>query len=139
MTGNPVRFIETGERQRSQRAAPTAICAGETLVSFTTAVDTIDPLAVFQRTAGEERALWIQPASGFSMIAIGTAARLSARGPRRFAEIEAARRCLLSTAIVDQAEGCPVQAPVLVGGFAFDPAAESGPEWEGFPDGKSVV
>ena len=141
MIGHPVTPVEAEELQHSrEEAARTAMHADRTtLVSFTTAVDTIDPLAVFQRTAGEERALWVQPAAGFSMVAIGAAARLAGRGPGRFAQVEAARLRLLSTAFVEQMGGCPVPAPVLLGGFAFDPAAERGPEWEGFPDALLVV
>ncbi len=141
MIGHPVRSVETGGLQHPLEEAARAAAHADrtTLVSFTTAVDTIDPLAVFQRTAGEERALWVQPASGFSMLAIGAAARLTGRGPERFAQVEAARRHLLSIAVVDQVEECPVQAPVLMGGFAFDPAGKSGPEWERFPNALLVV
>lgn len=136
-----MRSVETGGLQHPLEEAARAAAHADraTLVSFTTAVGAIDPLAVFQRTAGEERALWVQPASGFSMLAIGAAARLTGRGPERFAQVEAAMRRLLSTAVVDQVEGCPIQAPVIMGGFAFDPAGERGPEWEGFPDALLAV
>lgn len=104
------------------------------LISKTTRAGAVDPFDLFMNAAGEERALWVQPEAGFSMVAVGVAARLAGRGAQRFAQVEGARRRLLASAIVEQADGNPVPGPVLMGGFAFDPAGERGPEWDGFSD-----
>ncbi len=141
MSGNSVTSVEAGglKDPSLEITSRSAINAdGVTLTSTTTRIDTIDPLSVFQRTSGEERVLWVEPAAGFSMVAIGAAARLTGRGPERFAQVESARRRLLSTAVVKQVEGCPAPAPVFMGGFSFDPAGES-PEWEGFPSALLVL
>ena len=141
MSSNPLTSVEAGGLRDPSSAMATRSAIdtdGFTLTSITTPIDTIDPLTVFQRTSGEEKALWVEPAAGFSMVAIGAAARLGGRGPERFAQVEAVRRRLLSTAVVEQVDGCPVPAPVFLGGFSFAPAGES-PEWEGFPNALLVL
>ncbi len=126
-------------RHPSASAAATQPGRGAAIISSTTAIEPVDPVAVFERFAGEERALWFQPATGFAMAAVGAVARLTAGGSARFAEIETARRRLLADVAVEQPGDFPITAPVVIGGFAFDAERTHGPEWRGFPDALLVL
>lgn len=125
-------LLETGERQAARSGEPV-------LVSTTARVPHVDPAELFDRAKVEERVFWEQPAEGFSLVAVGAAARLTGQGEGRFSQVAAAWRRLLSRAVVDVADAAPVPAPVCVGGFAFDPARRREPHWEDYPDALLVV
>lgn len=90
---------------------------------------------------GWEVALWARPAAGLAMVGLGTAAALTARGPQRFAQLSAAWRQLVETALYESAGQGPARGPIGLGGFAFEDDSEArdgawGPEagpWESFP------
>ena len=124
--------LETGERKAARSGEPV-------LVSTTVPVPHVDPAELFGRAKAEERVLWEQPSDGFSLVAIGAAARLTSGGEARFSQVTAAWRSLLSQAIVDVADPAPVAAPVCLAGFAFDPARRREPHWEGYPDALLLV
>src|SRR5262249_32631120 len=42
-------------------------------------------------------------------------------------------------ALVDSVPSCPLPTPVSLGGFAFDPARQADPRWEGYPDALLVI
>ncbi|HKP20925.1 MAG TPA: isochorismate synthase [Thermoleophilaceae bacterium] len=80
---------------------------------------------------------------GFVLAALGQAAVLEARGPRRFADVAAAARDLGSSAFADDpAEDPsrpPAAGPVFVGGFAFAHDGGASPEWSGLPPASLVL
>jgi isochorismate synthase len=98
-----------------------------------------NPLALFTLGAGFPRAYWEQPDEGFSLVAIGAAQELSSSGESRFAGVSAQWRDLLDTAVVEGDAACPVAAPVCLGGFAFDPARDSGEHWREFAAASLLV
>lgn len=133
----PPPFVE--ELRRLLATAVRRAGGGPALVCAAAPAPKIDPFAVFRRAAGRERALWVQAGEAFALVAVGAAARLAGQGGERFAQVAAAWRRLLARAAVEQGEGCPLPPPVLIGGFAFDPDRERGPEWSDYPDALLVV
>jgi salicylate biosynthesis isochorismate synthase/menaquinone-specific isochorismate synthase len=67
------------------------------------------------------------------LAALGAVAELSAHGPRRFAEIGAQWRELVSDAVAEPVDGPPGAGLVAVGGFAHAPDGATSPRWDGFP------
>ena len=126
------RAIEAGAVAASCRREPV-------LASVSAPLPFIDPLTVFERVVAEERAFWEQPQERFSMVAVGEAAQLTGHGIERFAQVTDAWQRLVSSAVVETADGCPVAAPVCLGGFAFDPAHDPDTAWEGYPDALLTV
>ena len=109
------------------------------LVSTTAHVPFTDPAELFAQAKAEERVFWEQPSEGFSLVAVGAAARLTGRGDDRFSQVTAAWRGLMSRAVTDVVDPAPVAAPVCLGGFAFDPARRREPHWERYPDALLTV
>ena len=126
------RALEAGERRAAQSGEPV-------LVSTTARVPLTDPAELFARAKAEERVFWEQPSEGFSLVAVGAAARLTGRGDDRFSQVTAAWRGLMSRAVTDVVDPAPVAAPVCLGGFAFDPARRREPHWERYPDALLTV
>jgi isochorismate synthase len=113
------------------------------LVSVTAGVSAqLDPVAAVatSRRPGEEWFCFEQPdRDGYAVAALGCAQALRARGPERFTEVSRRWRALTATALAD-----PVQSPlgsglIAVGGFAFAPEGEAGPEWAGFEPASLAV
>lgn len=81
---------------------------------------------------------WAEPNGARTMLGAGEAWRFEAAGEDRFAALEAEWSQFVARALVYQPEPASLSqpaGPVLLGGFAFDPLAEKGPAWQGFPDG----
>ncbi len=125
-------LLEAGGRAAADRGEPV-------LVSTVAAIPAPDHSRLFQRSEAEERAHWEQPDEGFSLTAIGSAARLVGHGDHRFPDVTAAWRSLRSGALLDTAEGFPLALPIALGGFAFHPAGRRDPDWSGFADGLLLV
>ena len=97
--------------------------------------DPVDPIAVFGAAlqAGFDATLWLDTASGRSLVGIGTAARVLPEGPARFAAVGHAWRALVDgIAIEGPAAGSPLAGPMLLGGGAFRDRPSSDPRWAGF-------
>jgi len=128
------------------RAAMTRVTSGRpVLVSVSLALPAIDPLNLFARTAATapERFYWERPADDVAFVGIGAAWAVESAS-----HTVAGRgwRALLETAVIDAtAEGAgrdttdSMAGPLLVGGFAFDPARPATTLWEGYPDGRLVL
>src|SRR5512139_2793835 len=95
--------------------------------------DTIDPLQVFAAAESAPRFYWEQPAAGRFRVGIGAAARLTAAGPSRFKDIDAAARELFAAI---GWEGAGPRIAQLFGGFAFSPTPRANDLWRGFPSGE---
>ena len=73
------------------------------------------------------------------MVGVGSAASLEGFGEGRFTQVSAAYRRLVSEAQIDTCPTYPLAAPVVLGGFAFDPSAPANPAWEAYPDALLVL
>ncbi len=93
----------------------------------------VDPLHVFAAAGRARRFYWEQPTVGRFRVGVGCAERLTARGPDRFARIEAAALEQLGRVTW---EGDGPQLAQLVGGFAFAAGSTNAAPWQGFPDGE---
>ena len=139
--------LAQGAREAAQRGEPMLVCV-------TIPVPPIDPLALFEaagletpglgtpRLETEDRAFWQQPEAQFSLAALGVATRLVGSGSDRFDQVAAAWRRLTADAVSEPFDGCPVAAPVCLGGFAFEAAAGvDGREddWQDYPDALLTV
>ncbi len=129
---------------------------GPLLVSVTIPVPPIDPLALFEAAGPEtpglemgERAFWQQPEAQFSLAALGVVTRLAGSGSDRFDQVAAAWRRLTADAVSEPLGGCPVAAPVCLGGFAFEATAGEAADgevaegrendWQDYPDALLTV
>lgn len=116
-----------------------ARCGHSMLISTTVDIPLVEPALLFSRTQRQERILWEQPSRELSMVAFGTATRLTSHGAQRFSQISAGWRGLLSRTLSDSTSSCPLPAPVSLGGFAFDPARRADPGWEEYPNALLVI
>src|SRR5262249_16382994 len=81
-----------------------------------------DPLRLLRAFPASRRFLWLQPATGQAVAAVGASVVLRARGTRRFSD--------LSAALADVTDGDGLPAGVVaVGGFAFDASARQRAPW----------
>lgn len=104
------------------------------LLSASVPVAPPDPLALFAsaRGAGEEPALFLQPAEDLALVTIGCAWSVEAEGPGRFdAVAQAWAACCEDARLAPDGRSRAV-GPILLGGFGFAPDAASSPTWRGF-------
>lgn len=125
-------------RARLTERLATAVARAEVSggpVLFTLAVPAggEDPLQVAVGS-GAPFAFWEQPSRRMSFAALGSARTLLARGRDRFAAMSAALADLRARTLHHAWEGAD-RAPLLIGGFSFDPASG----WPGFPAGRLVL
>ena len=98
----------------------------------------LDPVATFAAANASERALWIRPGPGFSIVGIGAVETITPTGDGRFSAVSAARAAL--AARVRRVGPGDAPAPVLMGGFSFEPGSrDEPPDWTGFPDARWVL
>ena len=109
------------------------------VVSLTSRVRPRDPLSAFAAAAEADRALWLRPEAGESLVGLGAAHVLRASGPDRFARLADAWRNLLGDALIEDQAGLPSSGPLLLGGFAFDPLRPSSAAWAAFGDAHLVL
>jgi len=126
------RLLEKGVQEASRRHEPV-------LVSTVVRTSSRDPERLFQGAGGQERVLWEQPSQGFSLVAIGAAARLTGGGENPFAQVSAAWRRLRSDTLSDARHKFPFALPICLGGFSFDPLRPRDPCWEAYSDALLIV
>lgn len=105
-----------------------------TLVSATVPVARRDPVALFAaaRAIDDEAAIWLQPGSGFGLVAIGSAWTVEAADGNRFRQVGTAWADLVEDALVRGPNDVSGTGPLLVGGFGFAPEPARSPVWTGF-------
>lgn len=106
------------------------------LTSITLPIPNIEPIALFSaaRSMDLEAALWLQPATGRSIVGIGRAWAVQADGPDRFSRSAAAWREILADSLRSGERAVkPKAGPVLLGGLGFT-GDRPGPDdpWEPF-------
>jgi isochorismate synthase EntC len=108
-------------REASERAHHQGLLV---LASLTEAI----PLEVFGNAAAvsEERTLWLQPDSGFSITSAGAAYVVESAGSERFAQAAAAWEGLSAKALIEGSQES-ASGPLLIGGFSFDAGAAEAP------------
>ena len=112
------------------------------LGSTTRVADDVDPSAVVfaSRAAREDWFCFEQPdRDGSALAALGTVARLTGSGSRRFQQLAADWRELTAGAVADAPDGPPGAGLVALGGFAFAPDGGHAPHWAGFAAADLVV
>jgi isochorismate synthase len=107
-----------------------------TLVGLTLATAPRDPIDLYAaaRALGETPAIWLRPADGFALVAIGSAWTARTSGPDRFRTAARAWVDLTDGAFIhDDANGSRGTGPLLLGGFPFAPDdLHRDPVWRGF-------
>ena len=133
-------LLETLERALTRAVGAVSPGTAERLLCVTLPAPAIDPIAMFE--AAKElggRALWEQPADQFSLVALGAATEVTAYGEDRVQQLTAAWRHLIAGAVADNAEGCPLAAPIAICGLAFQAGGERSGVWQGYPDALFTV
>jgi isochorismate synthase len=130
--------LETGLRAAQQRSRQ----AGRpVLASLVVPGPDLDPLDFFAQGAGPggERVFWTRARTGFTLAGVGATWSVEASGPERFSQVRQAWCDLRQDAWVEAPPDTIGVGPILVAGFAFDPAARSTTLWRGFPDGRALL
>jgi isochorismate synthase len=127
--------------QLAAGAAQARAQRGPVLVSLTERIPWQDAVAFFERGHGlaEERVFWEQPSAGWALAGVGAAQTFTATGPDRCARVDTAWRDLLAGALLSGTDPAAGAGPVLLGGFAFDPARPATALWRGFPEALLVL
>jgi isochorismate synthase len=109
------------------------------LASLTEPIGPADLLSMFHTRAEDhqERFLWLQPDSGFSITGVGAAYEIETNGPNRFSDTAAAWDALCSAPLIEP-DNAPC-GPVLMGGFSFDQGQPASKMWRDYPDGRMVL
>ena len=99
-------------------------------------IDPIDPIALFSaaRALDLEAALWLQPATGRSIVGIGRAWAVEPGGTARFGAATVAWRAVLGDAVGPVgAARSPIGGPTLLGGLGFAGTAPAADDpWASF-------
>jgi isochorismate synthase len=138
--------IDVGEADLA-RELDAAGGAPGALRAATVRADPLDPIALFAaaREADLEAALWLQPADGAALVAIGRAWAVEPAGPDRFAAAARAWRGLLGDAALGGLAAEPGDlprgaGPVLLGGLGFTGSVPaSGDAWSPFGPASLVL
>ena len=120
---------------RVARAAARARISGlPSVVTVAAGADDIDPLALVV-DAGPPFAYWEMPERGFSIGAVGEAVTIEpGDDPERFRNASSGLRALAARTHQVAFDGAE-RAPMLIGGFSFDPRSS----WPQFPSGRLVL
>ena len=95
-----------------------------------------DPISLFANSADAEyRGVWLRPARGEALVAIGSAYHLVGHGGTRFEQVQAAWRDLTADADARQGQ----RGPIVFGGFSFDPLNARTELWSTFADADLVL
>jgi isochorismate synthase len=119
-----------------ERAASRLASAPTVVASCTLPIAHRDPVAVFAsaRALGYDPTIWLRPAEGFGLLAIGEAWSIRPAGPDRFsAAAQAWRELTAQVELDDSANGAAGTGPTLIGGFPFSGRrVDRSPVWAGF-------
>jgi len=102
------------------------------LVSISLPVDALDPISLYALARPLGATLWLQPAEGLGLLAVGEAWAARQSHAARFGVVSVAWRRLLERAVTAPTETPRGVGPLLIGGFAFDPEPTGSPVWSGF-------
>jgi isochorismate synthase len=111
------------------------------LLSIVRRIPFCDPLDVFERGAliSADRSYWERPDERFALAGVGSARTFAVDGARPVRNLAALWEDAGAEPLID-APGAPIgTGPILLGGFAFDPARPRTALWEGFPDGRMIL
>jgi isochorismate synthase len=112
------------------------------LVSVTESVASADLLDGLEAAArsGDAVGFWTHPVDDSAIGAVGAAITFTPVGAGRFAAVDGEWTTLLGDAVVDDAsDGFEATGPILVGGFAFDPAGPAAAHWRDFGSTRLTV
>ena len=127
------RLLETAAERAKKLGRPI-------LASLVLAAPLRDPLDFFARGSGcDDRLFWSRPGTAFALAGLQAAWAVEVHGSGRFAQAATAWRTLCADAVIETPADTIGVGPILLGGFAFDPAQPAGPSWEGYPDGRLVL
>ena len=100
----------------------------------------LDPIEVYKEAELNEafRVFWGQRDRQLVLVGLGVACGVKVEGPGRFEQVREWYQELIEHADVDGGDHAGT-GPLAIGGFRFDPDAETSPEWERFGDGMMVV
>ena len=133
-------LLQTLERTLTSAVGAMSPTPTERLVCITIPAPSVDPVTMFEAAAeSDTRAYWDQPAEQFSLAAVGGAKEVTAHGEDRVQQLTDAWRQLIADAVVDNAEGCPLAAPIALCGLAFQPNTDRSGVWQGYPDALLTV
>ncbi|MFC0523928.1 isochorismate synthase MenF [Pontibacillus salicampi] len=111
-----------------------------TLMSITTHIDPVDPLAFHQagRSHQGERFYWSNHDRTLTLVGVGQAVSVDSE-QEGFQVTEESWRKLLQAAAVDNPYSVSGTGPVAFGGFAFDPLKSPSATWGDFPNSSMMV
>ena len=101
-------------------------------------VDGFDVLGCYARCEADDRFVWERRETGEAFVAWGRVDEIESAGSDRFADVEAWASEI--TARLHGPESArPVGAPLLLGGFGFEPEGASASEWKAFPSARFLL
>lgn len=123
------------------------------LASVCERIPALDPLDALERLvhasatetwlaehAAAGRAYWTRARDGFALAGLGAVATFAPDGQDRFAAVDRAWSALVDGALIDDTvDGATGPGPVLMGGFAFQPAGPASETWQGYPSAHLIV
>ncbi len=133
-TSTPARLaLDAGEAPETRDARDALARGTGGLTALTVDAPLVSLDAARAALPGEDGFLW-EPAGDPASCGAGVAARLSARGPERFAELQAG-----AARLWERVSATGAIAPRLWGGFAFQPGGADHAPWVGFGDASFVL
>lgn len=115
--------------------APTHATTAADLVATASHHAPVDPFALFgaAHAAGFDASLWLDHATGRTLVGIGVVVRLAPEGEDRFERLgEAWAELGTRMTVTGPAASDPLAGPVLLGGAAFRDHPPTDPRWRGF-------
>jgi isochorismate synthase len=111
------------------------------LLSVVRRLPVCDPLAVFERGAliAEDRGYWERPDEQFALAGVGSARTFAVHGAQPVRKLAALWQDACVNPLIDAPEAAAGTGPILLGGFAFDPARPRTALWEDFPAGRMIL
>jgi isochorismate synthase len=112
------------------------------LLSIVRQVPFCDPLKVFERGAliAADRSYWERPDERFALAGVGSARTFAVEDPHPVRKLAALWEDTGAEPLIDAPKMPPTgTGPILLGGFAFDPARPRTALWDGFPDGRMIL